>query len=67
MHEKKRQLLEDLRETGNFAKCIEEKILNKSQPISMTVLHELYELHTEDVRYGEKLKARIQTAYPEKN
>ena len=58
-----------MRDTGNFevvAKCVEEKILNKNQAVSMTVLHELYGLHPEDARYRGKLKARIQTAYPEK-
>ena len=40
---KKRKSLEDVRGTHNFevvSKCIEEKILNKSQAVSMTVLHE---------------------------
>ena len=58
-----------MRETGNFevvAKCIEEKILNKNQAVSMTVLHELHGIHPEDARYRGKLKARIQTSYPEK-
>ena len=51
-----------MRDTGNFevvAKCVEEKILNKNQAVSMTVLHELYGLHPEDARYRGKLKARI--------
>ena len=68
-HEK-RKSLEDVRGTGNFevvAKCVEEKILNKDLVVSMTVLHELYRLHPEDARYRGKLKARIQTACPEKN
>ena len=66
---KKRKSPEDVRDTGNFeavAKCIEEKIFNKNQTVSMTVLHELYGLHPEDARYRGTLKARIQTAYPEK-
>ena len=57
-----------MRDTGNFdvvAKCVEEKILNKNQAISMTVLHELYGLHPEDAKYRGKPNARIQTAYPE--
>ena len=57
-----------MEDNGNFevvAKCIEEKILNKNQAVSMTVLHELYKLHPEDARYRGKRKARIQTAYPE--
>ena len=66
---KKRKPLEDVRDTENFevvAKCVEEKILNKNQAVSMTVLHGLYGFHPEDARYRGKLKARIQTAYPEK-
>ena len=65
---KQRKSPEDVRGTGNFevvAKCVEEKILNENQAVSMTVLHELYGL-PEDARYKGKLKARIQTVYPEK-
>ena len=68
MTNKKRKSPENVRSTGNFevlAKCVEERILNENQAISMTVLHELYGLHP-DARYRGKLKARIQIVCPEK-
>ena len=55
----------DIQETGNFeaiVKCIEDKIIGQNQAISMSVLHDLYELHTGDTRYRSKLKNRIQSA-----
>ena len=56
-------------QTGNFeaiVKCVEDKIIGQNQAISMSALHDLYELHTGDTRYRSKLKNRIQSAYPEK-
>ena len=43
----------DIQETGNFeavVKCIEDKIIDQNQAISMSVLHDLHELHTGDTR-----------------
>ena len=59
----------DSQETGNFeavVKCIEDKIIGQNQAISMSVLHDLYKLHSGDTRYRSKLKNRIQSAYQEK-
>ena len=49
-----------------LAKCVEEKVLDKNQTVPTIVLHKLCGLHPENARYRGQLKARIQTAYPEK-
>ena len=59
----------DIQQTGNFeavVKCIADKVIGQNQAISMSALHDLYQLHTGDTRYRSKLKNRIQSAYPEK-
>ena len=58
---------EDNDAKGNFDKVtdyIQRKVLSQNQAISMTVLHDLYGLHTQDTRYRSKLKNRILTKFP---
>ena len=45
---------------------ITDKILDQKQAISMLVLHEIYGLNPGDTRYRNKLKSRIQQAFPNK-
>ena len=55
-------------ESGDFesvTKCVKEQILMQNQAISMNVLHELYGLQTHDTRYRNKLKNRLQSAFPD--
>ena len=59
---------EDNDAKGNFDKVtdyIQRKILSQNQAISMTVLHDLYGLYTQDTRYRSKLKNRILTKFPD--
>ncbi|CAB4017036.1 Hypothetical predicted protein [Paramuricea clavata] len=59
---------EDNDAKGNFDKVtdyIQRKVLSQNQVISMTVLHDLYGLHTQDTRYRSKLKNRIVTKFPD--
>ena len=53
---------------GNFEKVKEkeEKVLTESQAVSMCILHDLYGLSTDDIRYRSKLKARIQSESTDK-
>ena len=53
---------------GNFEKVKEkeEKVLTESQAVSMCILHDLYGLSTDDIRYYSKLKARIQSESTDK-
>ena len=59
---------EDNDAKGNFDKVtdyIQRIVLSQNQAISMTVLHDLYGLHTQDTRYRSKLKNRILTKFPD--
>eukprot|EP00794_Sanderia_malayensis_P014842 gene14842-biopygen11931 len=50
------------RSSGNFeavVQCIKERIIDENQAVSMKVLHDIFELQTDDTRYRSKLKSRI--------
>ncbi len=54
---------------GNFESvidCIEKRVLLQNQAVSMSVIHEIYGIHTQDTRYRSKLKSRIQSNFPGK-
>ena len=55
----------DTGDLESVTKCVKEQILMQNQAISMNVLHELYGLQTHDTRYRNKLKNRLQSAFPD--
>ena len=62
--QKRNESHSDIQETGNYevvVKCIEDKIIGQNQAISISILHDLYGLHSGDTRYRNKLKNRIQS------
>eukprot|EP00794_Sanderia_malayensis_P013074 gene13074-14416_t len=47
---------------GNFEAvidCIQKRVLSQNQAVSMSVIHEIYGIHTQDTRYRSKLKSKI--------
>ena len=55
---------------GNFEaviEFIENTILLQNQPVSMSLIYEIYGVHLQDKRYRNKIKIRILDLFPEKN
>ena len=54
---------------GNFEaviEFIEKTILFQNQAVSMSLIHEIFGVHSQDRRYRNKIKIRIQDLFPEK-
>ena len=54
------------REILRKPKLVSKKVLTENQAVSMSILHDLYGLSTDDTRYRNKLKARIQSEFTDK-